>query len=186
MLSFQAAAYMKYIFNPCCCCCSIYKISFEGSPRTTCNLNFYFRDSLFLNCYLWPYPFQGNLCRLLTNNCFTLHTLFMLESYELLPLGTFPESKSMAIFDRQTFDFRKNTYESGFYKPNAALKIFVTLHKRPLPLQVISFLNSKVNWLKLWASRGYFCASLVNETLKSIRFSLFLSLACLYIINYHL
>lgn len=94
------------------------------APRTTCNLNFYFSWlAVFKLLSLTISPFQRNLCRLLTNNCFTLYlclwsliwivtSVFIAQN--ILFLGTFPESKSMAIFDRQTFDFRKNTYESWF------------------------------------------------------------------------
>lgn len=75
------------------------------APRTTCNLNFYFSWlAVFKLLSLTISPFQRNLCRLLTNNCFTLYlclwsliwivtSVFIAQN--ILFLGTFPESKSM-------------------------------------------------------------------------------------------
>lgn len=76
------------------------------APRTTCNLNFYFSWlTVFKLLSLTISPFQGNLCRLLTNNCFTLYlclwiliwivTSVFFIAQNILFLGTFPESKSM-------------------------------------------------------------------------------------------
>lgn len=75
------------------------------APRTTCNLNFYFSWlAVFKLLSLTISPLQRNLCRLLTNNCFTLYlclwsliwivtSVFIAQN--ILFLGTFPESKSM-------------------------------------------------------------------------------------------
>lgn len=74
-------------------------------PRTTCNLNFYFSWlAVFKLLSLTISRFQRNLCRRLTNNCFTLYlclwsliwivtSVFIAQN--ILFLGTFPESKSM-------------------------------------------------------------------------------------------
>lgn len=76
------------------------------APRTACNLNFYFWWlTAFKLLSLTISPFQGNLCRLLTNNCATLYlclwiliwtvTSVFFIAQNILFSGTFPESKSM-------------------------------------------------------------------------------------------
>ena len=124
------------IFYPCCCCCSIYKISLED-PQTACNLNFYFWWlTVFKLPSLTVSPFQGNLCRLLTHNCFTLYLYFWVLKLTvtsvffitqiILFLGTFPRSKFMLFLTSKHLTSERILMEMGLY-PKCTTKNFCDL-----------------------------------------------------------